>query len=76
VRPPTKKSSSKAIQLREWRVTLIRNRGDFLGYVKAASIEVAETVAAKQFGLSAFQASGCCYAAALKEKAVQCELSG
>ena len=34
-----KNSSPK---LREWRVVLIRNRGQFLGYVEAPSVEAAE----------------------------------
>jgi hypothetical protein len=46
---------SKAIQLREWRVTLMRYRGELLGYVEAASLEAAEIAAAKQFSLSEFQ---------------------
>jgi hypothetical protein len=38
---------------REWRVTLLRYRGEFLGYVKAASREAAEIEAARLFSLSA-----------------------
>ena len=38
-----KSSSPKAIELREWGVTLLRYRGEFLGYVKATSREAAET---------------------------------
>jgi hypothetical protein len=55
VRRLSKKSSnsSKPI-LREWRVTLIRYRGEFLGNVKAISREAAESEAAKLFGLSEF----------------------
>ena len=44
-------SRSKAIELREWRVVLIRNRGQFLGYVEAPSVEAAELAAAKEFNL-------------------------
>ena len=40
--------------LREWRVTLIRYRGEFLGNVKATSREAAESEAAKLFSLSDF----------------------
>jgi len=40
-----KKSGVKAIELREWHVTLIRYRGEFLGYVKAANREAAEIAA-------------------------------
>jgi len=36
--------------IREWSVTLLRYRGEFLGYVKAASHDAAETEAAKLFG--------------------------
>jgi hypothetical protein len=50
-----KSSSSKAVQLREWRVTLLRYRGEFLGYVKASSRETAETEAARLFSLTEFQ---------------------
>jgi len=32
----------------------MRSRGEFLGYVEAASLEAAEVAAAKQFGLSEF----------------------
>ena len=51
-----KKSGSgpKAIRLREWRVTLIRYRGEFLGNVKATSREAAESEAARLFSLSEF----------------------
>ena len=42
-------------KLREWSVTLLRYRGEFLGYVQAASREAAATEAAKLFGLSEFQ---------------------
>ena len=49
-------SRKKAIQLREWRVTLLlRYRGEFLGYVKAASREAAESEAARLFSLTEFQ---------------------
>jgi len=52
-------SRSKAIELRSWRVVLIRNRGQFLGYVEAPSSEAAELAAAKEFNLIHFIASGC-----------------
>ena len=51
----SKKSADRAIQLREWRVTLMRYRGEFLGYVKAASREAAESEAARLFSLTEFQ---------------------
>jgi hypothetical protein len=44
-------SRSKAIQLREWRVVLIRNRSQFLGYVEAPRVQAAELAAAKEFNL-------------------------
>ena len=48
-------SGSKVIQLREWRVTLMRYRGEFLGYVKAVSREAAESEAARLFSLTESQ---------------------
>jgi hypothetical protein len=50
-----KSSSPKAIQVREWRVILMRYRGEFLGYVKAASPDAAEIEAAKTFNLNEWQ---------------------
>ena len=47
-------SRSKAIELRSWRVVLIRNRGQFLGYVEAPSVEAAELMATKEFNLNPF----------------------
>ena len=44
----------QAIELRRWRVVLIRNRGQFLGYVEAPSVEAAELLAAKEFNLTPF----------------------
>jgi hypothetical protein len=56
VRRVSKKNSNlRAIQLREWRVTLLRYRGEFLGYVKATSREAAESEAARLFSLTEFQ---------------------
>jgi hypothetical protein len=55
VRRASRKSSSNAVQLREWRVTLLRYRGEFLGYVKASSRETAESEAARVFSLTEFQ---------------------
>ena len=48
-------SRSKSIELREWRVVLIRNRGQLLGWVRAASLEAAEAAAAKTFNLDDWQ---------------------
>ena len=57
MKPTNKKSASrsKAIELRSWRVVLIRNSGQFLGYVDAATLEAAQLFAVKRFGLSDFQ---------------------
>lgn len=46
---------SKAIQLRSWRVVLIRNRGQLLGWVNASDPEAAEIEAAKRFELNNWQ---------------------
>jgi hypothetical protein len=55
VRHVTKKnSSSSKPTVREWRVTLMRYRGEFLGNVKASSREAAESEAARLFSLSEF----------------------
>ena len=56
MKPTTNKSASrsKAIKPRSWRVVLIRNRGQFLGYVEAPSVEAAELMAAKEFNLNSF----------------------
>jgi hypothetical protein len=40
---------------RRWRVVLLRAKGELLGYVDAHDAPDAETVAAVQFGLDAFQ---------------------
>ena len=42
-------------KLREWSVTLLRYRGQFLGYVQAASREAAENEATRLFRLKEFQ---------------------
>ena len=55
MRRAAKKSSPKPIKLREWGATLLRYRREFLGYVKAASREAAESEAARLFGLTEFQ---------------------
>ncbi len=54
-RTSKKNGNSRSIQLREWRVTLLRYRGEFLGYVKASSRETAESEAARLFSLTDFQ---------------------
>jgi hypothetical protein len=43
---------TKAPQTRTWRVVLIRNRGEFLGYVDAANAASAEVAAVLAFNLS------------------------
>jgi hypothetical protein len=40
---------------RSWRVTLIKNRGVYLGTVEAANEKEAELAAAKEFTLSEWQ---------------------
>ena len=49
IRAPAKK------QPRSWAVTLIKNRGVFLGYVEAPDREAAELMAAKAFTLDEWQ---------------------
>ena len=41
-----------ASKLRNWRVAIIRNRVQFLGFVEAPDRQAAETAAAKQFNIS------------------------
>jgi hypothetical protein len=42
-------------RLREWHVVLIRSRGQFLGWVQAASRDAAEIAAAETFNLNDWQ---------------------
>ena len=49
IRAPAKK------QPRSWAVTLIKNRGVFLGYVEAPDQKAAELMAAKAFTLDEWQ---------------------
>jgi hypothetical protein len=49
IRAPAKK------QPRSWAVTLIKNRGVFLGYVEAPDEKAAELMAAKAFALDDWQ---------------------
>jgi hypothetical protein len=49
-----KKNTDKPVRVRQWRVVLMRNRGEFLGYIEASTLELAELDAAKRFGLSEF----------------------
>jgi hypothetical protein len=46
---------SKAHQFREWRVVLIRNWGELLGWVNAPDPEAAEIEATKLFNLNDWQ---------------------
>ena len=46
---------SKAHQFREWRVVLIRNRGELLGWVNAPDPVAAEIEATKRFELNNWQ---------------------
>ena len=45
------RKKSAAANLPSWRVIIIRNRGEYLGSVKAPDRERAEAVAVKQFDL-------------------------
>ena len=49
------KRSGKTPELRRWRVSLIRKRGEFLGYVEAPDREAAEAAAVEEFKLTAEQ---------------------
>jgi hypothetical protein len=55
VRRKNSSGRSKASQLRSWRVVLIRNRGQLLGWVNAPDPEAAEIEAAKRFELNDWQ---------------------
>jgi hypothetical protein len=47
---PSKKKPTAA-KLRNWRVTILRNRAEFLGTVEAADAAAAEVLAAETFKL-------------------------
>jgi hypothetical protein len=47
--PPKKKAT--AAKLRNWRVTILRNRAEYLGIVQAADEGAAEKAAIKAFAL-------------------------
>jgi hypothetical protein len=49
MRSPKKKAT--AAKLRNWRVSILRNRAEYLGTVEAANAEAAEAVAAEMFKL-------------------------
>ena len=49
--PPAKKKIS-ADYLRTWRVSIIKDRARFLGFVEAPDRQAAEAAAAKQFNIS------------------------
>jgi hypothetical protein len=49
MRSPRKKAT--AAKLRNWRVSILRNRADYLGTVEAADAAAAEAVAAETFKL-------------------------
>ena len=49
------KSTAKAPLVRSWAITLIKNRGVFLGFVEAPDQKAAELVAAKAFTLNEWQ---------------------
>jgi hypothetical protein len=48
---PAKKKTNAA-KLRTWRVSIIRNRAQFLGFVEAPDRQAAEAAAAEQFNIS------------------------
>ena len=49
------KAKAKAKPPRSWAITLIKNRGVFLGFVEAPDEKAAELMAAKAFALSEWQ---------------------
>jgi len=49
---PRTRISPRIRPLRSWRVVLMRNRGEFLGYVEAANPRSAEAAAVREFKLS------------------------
>jgi hypothetical protein len=51
VMPPAKKKTGTA-KLRTWRVSILRNRVQFLGFVEAPDRQAAEAAAVKQFNIS------------------------
>jgi hypothetical protein len=51
VMSPAKKKTGTA-KLRTWRVSILRNRVQFLGFVEAPNRQGAEAAAAKQFNIS------------------------
>jgi hypothetical protein len=48
---PSPKKKATAAKLRNWRVTILRNRAEFLGVVKAADERAAEKAAIAAFAL-------------------------
>jgi hypothetical protein len=49
---PAKKMKTGTAKLLTWRVSILRNRVHFLGFVKAPDRQAAEAAAAKQFNIS------------------------
>ena len=49
MRPPKKKPT--AAKLRNWRVSILRNRAEYLGTIEAADAEASEALAAETFKL-------------------------
>jgi len=45
------KKPATAAKLRNWRVSILRNRAEYLGTVEAADAEAAEALAAETFKL-------------------------
>jgi hypothetical protein len=52
VMSPAKKKKTGAAKLRTWRVSILKNRVHFLGFVQAPDRQAAEAAAAKQFNIS------------------------
>jgi hypothetical protein len=47
----SKKKKPTAAKLRNWRVSILRQRAEYLGTIEAADAEAAEALAAKTFKL-------------------------
>jgi hypothetical protein len=50
IRQPSRRPA--AAKLRHWRVSILRNRAQLLGFVEAPDRQAAEAAAAKQFNIS------------------------
>jgi hypothetical protein len=59
MRPPKKKAT--AARVRNWRVSILRNRAEYLGTVAAADAEAAEDLAAETFKLDGERRKRLCH---------------